>query len=204
MGYHEWHDRPGYYKDISRHFDPKARLLDVGCGTAWLAEEFSDYVGVDTAEDVVTSAAAKGIDVRLASKDGSLPFADSSFDGVILKDVLEHLPDPVAMVREVRRVLRPGGRVFASSPDAQRWVWNDYTHLRPYTRIAMRRLWADQGMTVEKVSYECVAPGTGIVSGLTRRKQRPVPFVLAAHLPIVRRNVWILATRPGDHAAPSS
>lgn len=204
MGYHEWHDRPGYYKDISRHFDPKARLLDVGCGTAWLADEFSDYVGVDTAADVVESAAAKGIDVRLASEDGSLPFADSSFDGVILKDVLEHLPDPVAMVREVRRVLRPGGRAFASSPDAQRWVWNDYTHLRPYTRTAMRRLWADQGMAVEKVSYECVAPGTGIISGYTRRKRRPLPFVLAAQLPIVRRNVYVLATRPSDNTGPSS
>jgi len=60
----------------------------------------------------------------------------------------------------------------------------------------MRRLWADQGMTVDKVSYESVAPGTGIISGYTKRKQRPLPFVLAAQLPIVRRNVWVLASRP--------
>jgi len=196
MGYHEWHGRPGYYRDISRHFSPKTRLLDIGCGTAWLSEDFADYVGVDTEQGVVTMAAARGIDVRLARSDGRLPFEDGSFEGVILKDVLEHLPDPVSMVREVRRVLRPGGRVFASSPDAQRWVWNDYTHVRPYTRTAMRRLWADQGMTVDKVSYESVAPGTGIISGYTKRKQRPLPFVLAAQLPIVRRNVWVLASRP--------
>ncbi len=199
MGYHEWHGRPGYYRDISRHFTPNTRLLDIGCGTAWLAEDFSDYVGVDTAEDVITKAAAQGIDVRLARPDGTLPFADGSFDGVILKDVLEHLTDPVSMVREVKRVLRPGGRVFASSPDAQRWVWNDYTHVRPYTRTAMRRLWADQGMAVDRLSYESVAPGTGIISGYTKKKQRPLPFVLAAHLPVVRRNVWVLASRPTDN-----
>ena len=196
MGYHEWHSRPGYYKDISRHFDPSTRLLDIGCGTAWLSEDFRDYVGVDTADDVVAKAAEQGIDVRLASQDGTLPFDDATFEGVILKDVLEHLTDPVSMVREVRRVLRPGGRVFASSPDAQRWVWNDYTHVRPYTKSAMRRLWSDNGMAVDKVSFESVAPGTGIISGYTRKKQRPFPYVLAAQLPFVRRNVWILARRP--------
>ena len=196
MGYHEWHSRPGYYRDISRHFGPATRLLDIGCGTAWLSPDFADYVGVETDPEVVTRATAQGIDVRLARPDGSLPFDDASFEGVILKDVLEHLLNPVSMAREVKRVLRPGGRVFASSPDAQRWVWNDYTHVRPYTRIAMRRLWVDQGMTVDKVSYECVAPGTGIISGYTKKKQRPFPFVLAAQLPIVRRNVWVLASRP--------
>jgi len=196
MGYHEWHERPGYYRDVSRHFSPETRLLDVGCGTAWLSEDFQDYVGVDTAQDVIDNASSSGIDVRLARPDGRLPFEDNEFDGVILKDVLEHLTDPVSMVREVRRVLRPGGLAFASSPDAQRWVWNDYTHLRPYTRTAMRRLFVDQGMSVDKVSYESVAPGTGIISGYTRKKRRPLPLVVLAQLPIIRRNVYILARRP--------
>lgn len=196
MAYHEWHGRPGYYRDVSRHFPRTARMLDVGCGTAWLSEDFDEYVGVESDAEVVADAGRLGIDVRLANADGTLPFADSSFDGVILKDVLEHLDDPVAMVREVHRVLVPGGRAFASSPDAQRTAWHDYTHRRPFTRTAMRRMWADQGMQVERVSYESVAPGTGKISALTKKKQRPLVFVLAAKLPFVPRNVWITATRP--------
>ena len=86
-------------------------------------------------------------------------------------------------MREVRRVVAPGGRVFASSPDAQRWVWDDYTHRRPFTRKAFRLLFADQGWTVEQVGYESVAPGTSIVAARTRAQPAPVPAhraVLAA------------------------
>jgi len=195
VGYHEWHGRPGYYKDVVRHFTPGSRILDVGCGTAWLSEDFPDYVGLDNFQSTVDSAKAQGIDVRLADLEHEFPIGDAEFDGVILKDVLEHLLDPVTVVLEVQRVLKPGGRVFASSPDAQRWAWNDYTHRRPWTRTSMRRLFADQGFEVLRVSYESVMPGSSIVSGWFKRKRRPRSLVLAAWLPGWRRNVWILARR---------
>lgn len=198
MGYHEWHARPGYHRDVVRHFAPGSRLLDVGCGTAWLAEDFPDYVGLDNVESAVARGRERGLDVRLADLEHRLPLPEAEFDGVILKDVLEHLLDPVTLVAEVHRVLRPGGRVFASSPDAQRWVWNDYTHRRPWPRAAMRRLFEDQGFEVLTVSYESVMPGTGIVSGWFRRRRRPRLLVLAAWLPGWRRNVWVLARRPPD------
>ena len=93
-------------------------------------------------------------------------------------------------------MLKPGGRVFASSPDAQRWVWDDYTHVRPFTRKSYRLLFADQGCEVERVGYESVMPGTA---------DRPGPDAgassgrgccrRAAWLPVVRRNVWVLARR---------
>lgn len=196
MGYHDWHARPGYYKDITRHFPSSARLLDVGCGTAWLSDDFPDYVGVDNAAETIVAARAAGIEVYEADLQQELPFDDGEFDAVVLKDVLEHLADPVHLVREVARVLRPGGRAFVSSPDAQRWSWDDYTHRRPFTRASMRRLLADNGFEVEKVSYESVMPGTSIVSARTRRKQRPRALVALTWLPGWRRNVWALARRP--------
>jgi SAM-dependent methyltransferase len=131
--------------------------------------------------------------VLLADLREALPFADSSFDGVIAKDVLEHVPDPGAVVREIRRVLAPGGIVFASSPDAQRWVWDDYTHVRPFTRRGFRKLFTDQGLTVQRAGFETIVPGSSIVSGWTRRKRRPLPLRVLARVRFLRRNVWLVA-----------
>lgn len=196
MGYFDWHGQPGYFRDVTRHFAPDARLLDVGCGSGWLADHFADYTGLDGSRDAVAAATERGRNVRLHDVAQPLPFPDASFDGVVMKDLLEHVPDPVALVREVRRVLRPGGRAFASSPDAQRWVWDDYTHRRPFTRKSFRLLFADQGFGVERVGYESVMPGVGILAARTRRKRRPRVFAALAWLPLARRNVWLTARRP--------
>jgi SAM-dependent methyltransferase len=196
MGYFAWHEEPGYWRDVTRHFAPQARMLDVGCGSAWLSEHFEDYTGVDGSPEAVAAAGERGRQVVLATVEQPLPFDDASFDGVIVKDLLEHVEDPVFVVREVLRVLRPGGRAFASSPDAQRWVWDDYTHRRPFSRKAFRLLFADQGFEVERVGYESVMPGTGIVSRWGGRNRRPPVLVAAARLPVVRRNVWVLARKP--------
>lgn len=195
MAYFDWHDQPGYFRDVTRHFPPDAAILDIGCGTGWLADHFEHYTGIDGSPDAVAAAKARGREILLGDVDAQLPFEDARFDGVVLKDLLEHVADPVAVVREARRVLRPGGLVFASSPDAQRWVWDDYTHRRPFTRRGLRLLFADQGFLVRRVGYESVMPGTAIVSRYTRRKRRPRMLAAAAWLPVVRRNVWILARR---------
>ena len=195
MGYFDWHQEPGYWRDVTRHFDPGASVLDVGCGDAWLARHFANYTGIDGSEEAVSAASGRGVSVVQADVDDGLPFPDESFDAVVMKDLLEHVADPVRTVREARRVLRPGGRVFASSPDAQRWVWDDYTHRRPFTRRGFRRLFADQELEVLECGYESVLPGTGIVSGWTRANRRPWPLRAVAWLPITRRNVWVVARR---------
>ena len=193
-GYWGRHGEPGYWGDITRHFDPGAALLDLGCGTGWMAEHFKDYTGVEIGVDAVSAAVDLGRNVRLADLVDPLPFADGSFDAVVVKDVLEHVVEPLAVVREIRRVLRPAGRVYACAPDAQRWMWEDWSHRRPFPVKALRRLFTDSGFELIDSGYETVVPGSSIVSARTRSHRRPLPLRVLGRVPLVRRNAWVLVT----------
>jgi predicted TPR repeat methyltransferase len=74
VGYLRWHEKPGYWGDVVRHFPPETRLLDVGCGGAWLGEHFERYTGVDVSAEAVEAARARGRDALQVEPGGPLPF----------------------------------------------------------------------------------------------------------------------------------
>jgi SAM-dependent methyltransferase len=107
-------------------------LLDVGCGpgtiTADLAERVSPgrVVGVDRSAEVVGKAAAqhRGDQLEFRTADlMALPFDDDSFDVVHAHQVLQHVPDPVGALVEMRRVCRPGGIVAVRESDYGAFTW---------------------------------------------------------------------------------
>ena len=141
---------------VSFYFERLAsptRVLDVGCGRGDLGQyrpaDLSVLCGVDVDSD--SFMRARGYD-RLQAVDlerEELPFADGSFDGVVVKDVLEHVPRPWEVLDEVHRVLEPRGRVLISVPlPKASVVWSDYTHVRGFTAAAVCALLEDCGFVV--------------------------------------------------------
>ena len=101
---------------------PGMRILDVGCGTghllAWLAARFpAHYHGLDLSLNSVHAARATANVSAVSVGDAvRLPFRDASYDRVVCNGAAHHLPDVHLALREIRRVLRPGGRVVLHEP----------------------------------------------------------------------------------------
>jgi 2-polyprenyl-6-hydroxyphenyl methylase/3-demethylubiquinone-9 3-methyltransferase len=98
------------------------RVLDVGCGEGRFAAELTRagavVVGIDVAEEALRRAGEldPGLELLLVDGEGAWPLADASFDVVWAGEVIEHVADTASWLSEVRRVLRPGGRLLLSTP----------------------------------------------------------------------------------------
>lgn len=104
----------------------RTRLIEVGCGDGALMGVLYgslsvSVVGVDTNEKGLNLARrmfeARGFAGEFRQIDGyGTGFADASFDVVVCSDVIEHVDNPLAMLREIRRVMVPGGRLIITTP----------------------------------------------------------------------------------------
>jgi SAM-dependent methyltransferase len=102
---------------------PDAGLwLDLGCGTGWNYEVLRmkghrrRLVGIDISDRMLRFALDKQLPVVMGDAE-KLPFRDQSFDGILAKGVLHHLPNMESAVVEIERVLKPGGIVVLSDPN---------------------------------------------------------------------------------------
>jgi demethylmenaquinone methyltransferase / 2-methoxy-6-polyprenyl-1,4-benzoquinol methylase len=139
------------------------RVLDVACGTGLVARALVDrwgceVVGLDQSASMLGRARAKlAADQRLAARvtlvEGEaehLPFADREFDHLTFTYLLRYVDDPAATLRELARVVKPGGRVssleFCLPTGAWLWAWRLYTRvgLPALGRLASRS-WFEAG-----------------------------------------------------------
>ena len=120
-----------------------------------MLSQFGDAEGVDVSPDAIAFCGARGLNVKLGAAE-ELPYDDAQFDLVTALDVVEHLDDDVAGLREMRRVLRPGGRALIFVPTFM-WLWgvqDDISHHRRRYRLPeLRRAMYEAGFEIERTTY---------------------------------------------------
>jgi SAM-dependent methyltransferase len=112
-----------------------ARVLDAGAGeqrnkalcpqARYVSQDFCQYEGAGDGRALQTGAWNTRM-IEIVSDITNIPEPDSSFDAVVCTEVLEHVPDPVAALRELARLVKPGGQLFITVP------FCSLTHFAPY------------------------------------------------------------------------
>ncbi|HVM91125.1 MAG TPA: class I SAM-dependent methyltransferase [Verrucomicrobiae bacterium] len=165
--------RPREVLDYLRRTAPGATLLDVGTGNGffihWAKQHGFDAHGVELNDRLAESAKAQGLDVF----NGTLQEAPDTmcdYDVIFMGEVIEHVPDPRALVTDAKKRLKPGGRLVITTPNLDclwststfklfQWFgipWSSCTppwHLYQFSSANLDRLLAEQGFKVEKEWY---------------------------------------------------
>lgn len=157
-------------------------LIDVGAGTGGMLDRIAplcDAWGVEYSPDGAAFCQSRGVRV-LRGGLPHLPLATDRFDLALSMDVFEHVEDDVAAMTDVRRVLRPGGRLIMTVPALQ-WLWSRHDealhHHRRYDRSMLETRLKQAGFRVVRCSYfnSLLLPPIAAVRLAGRIKDRLAP-----------------------------
>lgn len=139
--------------------DGAARVLDIGCGTGLILEELNGRataVGLDFSHQALSFCRKRGLDNLISGDVSHLPIADSSLDLVLALDLFEHIKDDVSLIRDIHRILKPGGYLLATVP-AHQYLWSRHDealhHFRRYSYGGFRNLITGNGFSLRKYSF---------------------------------------------------
>jgi ubiquinone/menaquinone biosynthesis C-methylase UbiE len=159
-------------------------ILDVGCGDAYFEESFPGrFLGLDIEPQRLRHAAGRGVQRLLLGSGERLPCADERFDGLLAKDLLEHLylEQAFRFLSETRRVLRPGGVFVTVTSKNVQSFWDKPDHVRPYSNKWVRRVMEHEMGGFEVVFARELSAG---IPGFGRLGLEGLAHALAHHLGI--------------------
>ncbi len=165
------------------------KLLDVGCGAGTMIHHLRRYgevKGVELDPRPVAVARPRGYDVDQGDATRGLTYDEASFDAVTALDVIEHNQDDLGMLRQIGRVLKPGGIAVITTPAFMAlWSHNDAIngHVRRYTAGELGRKLDEAGFRVRRMSYNnfFVFPMAAALIWLRRKSDRQ-PELASHHL----------------------
>lgn len=106
-------------KVLMKQFPGEGKILDIGCGYGFFLSQMKakgwQTCGIDVSETAISYASNRSLDVALGTLD-NIKYEDNSFDAITLFYVLEHLPDPLKTLHEIRRILKPNGLLLLRVP----------------------------------------------------------------------------------------
>ena len=165
---HELEDGHWWYRGRRRILDtlmrsldlpPDAQILDAGCGSGRNMVDFARLgvvTGVDISDASVERARLRDVGEVVQCSITALPFADEHFDLAVCLDVIEHIEDEQGALRELYRVVRPGGSLLIAVP-AYQWLWSEHDvinhHHRRYTRGTLSAAAAQVGWETVRTTY---------------------------------------------------
>jgi SAM-dependent methyltransferase len=154
-------------------------VLDAGCGGGatlrYLRERYGHARGLELSDEAVAYARERGRDVTQGPIE-AMPFEDESFDLALALDVIEHVPDDAAALRELYRVVRSGGSLLLTVP-ALMLLWSRHDeangHYRRYTEVQLRRRVEEAGFEVAFATYFSTLLFPPVLAARTLWKVRP-------------------------------
>jgi SAM-dependent methyltransferase len=177
----------------------RARILDAGCGSGRNMVELARHgtvTGIELSEASVSLARERGAGEVIAGSVLEMPFEADSFDLAASLDVIEHLEDDLAALRELRRVVAPGGSLLVTVP-AYQWLWSGHDeinhHFRRYTRRSLQRAGEQAGWHQVRTTYfnSLLLPAAILLRVLDRFSRKTTESSLDLWVPPAPLN-WLL------------
>jgi len=135
------------------------RVLDIGCGSCeslgYYQVRGCEAYGIETDKNVCAIAKKYGYEVKIGAFDATF-YEPNFFDYITLDQVIEHMPDPFEVFANISKVIRPGGTVILSTPNAsgwgahifgKKWInWHSPYHLHFFSRESIRLVSENAGL----------------------------------------------------------